>query len=100
MKLSPSLRKPKQPDERLGEVAAVCQCPQGGAITVHHHRLSGPQPGNVRPAAGQGNAGPVIGVGGPDDGDGEAILAVGLDQQILAGDLVPRVLPERIPQGC
>src|SRR5674476_1695504 len=61
-----SLRKPEKPDEGLGEVAAVCQGPQGGAITVHHHRLCGPQPGNVRPAAGQGNAGLVIGVGGSD----------------------------------
>jgi hypothetical protein len=88
VKLSPeSLRKPEQPDERLGDVGAVCQGPQGGAITVHHDRLCGPHPGNVRPAAGQGNPGPVIGVGGSDDRGGEAILAVGLDQQILAGIL-------------
>jgi hypothetical protein len=78
----------------------VCQGPQRGAITVHHYRLSGPHPGNVRPAAGQGNHGLVIGVGGSDDRGGEAILAVGLDQQILEGDLFPRVLPKRVPQGC
>src|SRR5665647_462410 len=93
------LWKPKQPDNGFGEVAAVCQCPQGGAVPVYHHRLRGPHSCDVSPTAGQGNAGPVIGVGGPDDGDGEVVLAVGLDQQILAGDLVPRILPKRIPQG-
>src|ERR1019366_515907 len=46
------LRTPEQPDKSLGEVAAVCQGPQRGAITVYHYRLPGPHPGNVRPAAG------------------------------------------------
>ena len=40
----------------------------------------------------------VVGVGGPDDRRRQALFPVGPDQQVLAGDLVPRVLPEGVAQ--
>ena len=48
---------------------------------------------------GGGDAGVGVGVGGPDDGEGEAGFAVGGAEEILGGDFVPGVGPEGIVEG-
>jgi hypothetical protein len=65
---------------------------------VDHDRLALPHPGDVGPAAGRRDQPLVVGVRGTDDGHRQAAAAVRLDEEVLAGDLVPRVLPERIAQ--
>ena len=55
-------------------------------------------PGEGRPAAVERHERPVVGVRRPHDRRREAVVAVGADEQVLAGDLVAGVLPERVAQ--
>ena len=63
---------------------------------MHDHGLAAPHPVDHGPPAVEGMTGLVVGVGWPDDRHGEAALPVGGSQQVLTGDLVAGILPERV----
>ncbi|GAA1679605.1 hypothetical protein GCM10009830_28330 [Glycomyces endophyticus] len=88
----------EEPGEPDREVAGVGDGPQRGAVAVDDDGLAGAHPLDDGPAAVEGQQGLVVGVGGPHDGGGEAVLAVGGGEDVLALDLVAGVLPERVAQ--
>ncbi|MCY1213746.1 hypothetical protein D9M72_255410 [compost metagenome] len=65
---------------------------------MDQHRQARPHPVDVRPAAQKGDLGAVVCVRGADHRDREAVVAVRPHQQVLAGDFVPRILPEGVAQ--
>ena len=88
----------------LGKVRVVGHGPEGGTVAVDDDLLPLQHPLENSVAAlaavdAQGHIPVVVGVAGPDDGHGELMLPVGLHQHLLAGDLVPGVLPVGIGQG-
>ena len=88
----------EQGNEAAGEVLVVGERPQRGAVAVDDDLPALTHPPQHGPAAVEGHQRPVVGVRGPHDRDREALLPVRGDQQLLARDLVPRVLPERVAQ--
>src|SRR5450755_164560 len=64
------------------------QRPQRGPVTVDDDGLAREHPPQHRPAAVERDQGLVIGVRGPHDRGRESLLTVGVDEQVLAGDLV------------
>ena len=88
----------EQAHERDREVAGVRHRPQARAVALHHHLLSPAHAVDRRPAPEQRDARLVVGVRGTHDRHGESTLAIGRDEQLLARDLVARVLPERVAQ--
>ena len=88
----------EQGDEAAGEVVVVGQRPQRGAVAVDDDLLAPAHPLHHRPAAVERHQRPVVGVRGPHDRHREALLPVGGREQVLAGDLVAGVLPERVAQ--
>jgi O-acetylserine/cysteine efflux transporter len=95
-RLAPRPRVAEQRDEAAREVRVVGQRPQRGPVPVHHDRPALPHPGHRGPAAVQRYQRPVVGVRGAHDRGGEVLVPVGPDEQVLAGDLVPGVLQERV----
>jgi drug/metabolite transporter (DMT)-like permease len=95
-RLADRARVTEQRHEPAGEVCVMRQRPQRGAITVHHNGLALAHPADRCPAAVQGDEGLVVGVRGPDDRGREPLRAIGRHQQVLAGDLVAGVPPERV----
>ena len=89
---------PEQGDEAAGEVVVVGQRPQRGAVAVDDDLLAPSHPRHRRPAAVERHQRPVVGVRGPHDRHRKALLPVGGREQVLAGDLVAGVLPERVAQ--
>ena len=88
----------EQGDEAAGEVVVVGQRPQRGAVAVDDDLLAPSHPRQRRPAAVERHQRPVVGVRGPHDRHRKALLPVGGREQVLAGDLVAGVLPERVAQ--
>jgi hypothetical protein len=76
----------------------VRERPEAGAVALHDDRLPSSHPIDRRPAAEKRHEGRIVGVRGADDGGREAAFAVGRDEQVLARDLVARVLPVRVAQ--
>ena len=95
-RLADGARVAEQRHEAAREVRVMRQRPQRRAITMHHDRLALPHPADRGPAAVQGDEGLVVGVRGPDDRGREPLRPVRGDQQVLAGDLVAGVPPERV----
>jgi hypothetical protein len=93
------LRMAEQPDEGLGEVDVVGERPQRGAVAVHDDVLAAAHALDDRPAAVEGQVHAVVRVRGAHDRRREALPAVRADQELLAGDLVLRVGPDRVAQG-
>ena len=89
---------PEQGHETLREIPVMGQRPQRRPVAVHDDRLALAHPAQRRPAPVQRHQGRVVGVRGTHDRGREALLPVGPDQQVLAGDLLPRVRPERVAQ--
>ena len=81
------LRVPEQADEAAGEVAAVGEDPQGSAVAVHDDGGAAAHPVHGGPLAEQRHARRIVGVRRAHDRGGEAPLAVGRDEQLLARDL-------------
>ncbi len=88
----------QQPSEHVGEVGRMSQRPQAGAIPMDDGRLARPHPGDLGPVAVDRQRELVVGVRRTHDRHREAVLAIALHQEVLARDLVPRVLPERVAQ--
>ncbi len=97
-RLTDRARVPQERHEAAREVPVVGQGPQRGPVAVHHDRPSLPHPLHSRPAAVQRDQRRAVGMGGPDDRHGRATIAVGGHQDVLAGDLVARVLPPGVAQ--
>ena len=76
----------EQPDEGLGEVDVMSECPQRGAVALHDDLLAPAHALDDRPAALEGQVHAVVGVRGPHDRGREAVLAVGAHQELLARD--------------
>jgi O-acetylserine/cysteine efflux transporter len=91
-------RLAQQRHEAAGEVRVVGQRPQRRAVAVHHDRPALAHPGQGSPAAVEGDQRLVVGMRGPDDRGREPLAAVQADEQVLAGDLVPGIPPERVAQ--
>ncbi len=92
------LRIAEQRHEALGEVGVVGQRPQRAAVAVHDHLAALAHPLDHGPAALERQGCVIVGVARPHDGDRKALVAIGPDEQVLASDLVPRILPIRIAQ--
>jgi hypothetical protein len=83
----------EEADQALGEVAVVGQGPEREAVARDNQRAAAPQAVDrgvaLQPAVDrQGHDRVAVGEGGADDRHREALVAVGLQQQLLAGDLV------------
>ncbi len=88
----------EEPDEPDGEVVRVCDRPEGRPVAVHDDGLAGPHAVEVRAAAHRGDERAVVGVRRPDDRGREPLLTVGVDEDVLTGDLVPCVLGEWVAE--
>jgi O-acetylserine/cysteine efflux transporter len=97
-RLAEGARMAQQRHEAAGEVVVMGQRPQRRAVAVHHDRPALAHPGQRGPAAVEGDERLVIGMRGPDDGGREPVVAVEPGEEVLAGDLVPGVPPERVAQ--
>src|SRR5450759_1830079 len=91
----------QQAHEALGEIAVVGDRPQRRAVAGHDERLPLAHPRDRRegpfPAVhGQWHLRVAVGERRADDRDREPVLAVRPHQALLASDLVPRVVPERV----
>ena len=91
-------RVAEQRDERAREVIVMGHRPQRGPVAVDDDGLAREHPAQHRPPAVERHQGLVVGVRGPHDRGREAAVTVGADEQVLAGDLVAGVQPERVAQ--
>jgi len=78
-------------------------CPQACSVPVDDNRLAFTHPFDNLPAShfavnAQRDAALVVGMAWPDYGNGESAFTVFCRQEILAGDFIPRVRPERVCQ--
>ena len=74
--------------------------PSPGMITFLPRRMRSTAVYGFGPAVhGQGDLGVAVGVGGTDDGEGEALFAVGAHQAVFAGYLLARIVPVGIGEG-
>jgi O-acetylserine/cysteine efflux transporter len=97
-RLAEGARMAQQRHEAAGEVRMMGQGPQRCAVAVHHDRPALAHPGQRGPAAVERDEGLVVGVRGPHDGGREPLGAVEPGEEVLAGDLVAGVPPERVAQ--
>ena len=88
----------------LGEVRIVGHGPQGRAVAVDDDGLDLLHPPDdlIAPVFAmhpQRDIALIIGMAGANDGHGEVLLPVGAHQDLLAGDLIPGILPVGIGQS-
>jgi len=95
---------PEQSDQALGEVAVVGQSPDAGPVAGNDDRRTPAHTVDDRvrllPTSDDNrDLGRPVGQRGPDDCRGEARFTLCPLKDLLARDLVERVLPERVTVG-
>lgn len=92
----------EQPYEAHGKVVCMGDGPEAGAIAMNDDRLAAADSvddGKIVPATnGYGDNG-LVGKGGADDGDGKAVVPVGLIAKFFAGDFVSGIIPVGVSEG-
>jgi hypothetical protein len=88
-----------QADQAHSEILGMGQGPQARAVPRDDDLVPPDHPIPGRPVAGQGWVRVVVGVGRPDDGDREALLLVGLHEDVLGRDLRPRIAEVGVVPG-